>query len=374
MRDFLDLLQQGARPKDLTSKFPAAIGPATFEALVATGILEEGDIADWYPCPGGGDECPRRVVPNPGDAEHPFVAVPGSGVCCKAVPLREEDLATHTTSIPAFVRVLRELLGLDGVFDLDEELFPCTVRIGQTVGEGLPREVLLATWPSCDGFAAFLRSRRGLPRGTLVLAPVRSRWLSPDLEAQHGPGEKVELAFLEDLLEVRDGRLRRTQHTIGPGRASAAAQPSPFCLLIAHDGRRTLDEAEYRDVVARAEAFDLFVDEMSKVEAGRCRAGRRGAEGTFCEATLTHQQAQVIVELIERRQGLRAGELAALGFNSNPEKVVETARRAVDERVGRYQWRTIQTLRGEDSKAKRYLFHPPEGFRYAVLRPLDPTS
>ena len=108
MRKFLDLLYRGSCPTDLTSRFPKKIGHETFNVLVSAGILQRGDPAEWYPCPGGGDDCPRRVVENPGDADHPFVAVPGGDeICCRAVPLSAKDIEQHITSIPNLLRALR---------------------------------------------------------------------------------------------------------------------------------------------------------------------------------------------------------------------------------------------------------------------------
>jgi hypothetical protein len=140
-------------------------------------------------------------------------------------------------------------------------------------------------------------------------------------------------------------------------------------MLVAHDGRRAIGEAEYRDLVARCGGFDLFIDTMSKVEAGRYRAVRRLTDGTSEETALTHQQAHAIIELVERRKGLRAAELSALSAYGSPEKQVEAARRAVDVKLGRYQWRAVQLLEGDDRKANRYVFNPPDGFRFAVVRP-----
>lgn len=374
MRRFLELLHRGACPTELTSRFPDLIGREAFDALVAAGILQRGDPADWYPCPGGGDACPRRVVDNPGDPERPFVAIPGGdGVCCQAVPLRAEQLEQHTTSTPDLVRALRSLLGIEGDHDLDEELFPCTIRIGREASSG--REVLLSTWPSSPGFGAFLRSRKGHRRGALVLAPARTRWLPSSIEAQHGPGERIELAFLEDLIEVCDGRLERVAAGSGATlvrepQAAYGAEPAAFCLLIGDEGRRPISDGEYREVVAEIEAFDLFVDTMAKVERGRYRASKRLEDGTHEAGTLSFEQAHAIVELVERRRPMRAAELQALSSYGSPHKQVEAARRVVDVRLGRYQWRSIQLLREDDRQANRYVFNPPDGLRFAVLRPL----
>lgn len=369
MRSFLEMLHRGAWPSDLTSRWRSKLGAETFDALVATGILQPSDPATWYPCPGGGDACPRLVVENPGDAEHPFVAVPEDGGCCAAVPLREEDLAQHAVSAPHFVRALRGLLRIDGPFALDDELFPCTVRIGRTTEDALPRDVLLATWPTYDGFESFLASRRSARRPSLVLVPRRMRGVPSSVEDHHGPGEHVEIVFLEDLLAILDGRIQRVpdwRHAPGvrePDQSSGSA----FCVLVAHDGARPIDEAAYRDIVGRADEFDLFIDTLARVEAGRCRASRRLPDGTVEGATLTPLHASILVELIERRQALGAGELPGLASHRSSEKQVEAARRAVDVKLGRYQWRALQLIRGDVS---RYLFAPPEGFRFAVIRPI----
>jgi hypothetical protein len=91
---------------------------------------------------------------------------------------------------------------------------------------------------------------------------------------------------------------------------------------------------------------------LSTVAAGRYRACRRDDDG-FHEDSLTHQQAWAYAELMERRQPLRAGELEVLNSYGSPDKQVEAARRALDVKVSRYEWRSTKLLRGDDRRAVR---------------------
>jgi len=71
---------------------------------------------------------------------------------------------------------------------------------------------------------------------------------------------------------------------------------------------------------------------------------------------------------MERREPLRAAELSALNSFGSPNKQVEAARRALDVKVSRYEWRSTHLLRGELPEAKRYLFRPPDGLRWGVIK------
>lgn len=75
-------------------------------------------------------------------------------------------------------------------------------------------------------------------------------------------------------------------------------------------------------------------------------------------------------ELMERQQAVRAAEVRATGGVNHPEKLIEAARRELDVKLSRYEWRSTELLRGDTPEAKRYWFRPPEGLRWALLRPL----
>ena len=253
------------------------------------------------------------------------------------------------------------------------------MRIGEQRKNGATRDVFFTTWAAQGGFQDFLQSRRPASRGTFVLAPVRRRRLPPGIEERHGPGALVELAFLEDLIEVRNGRLTCaaarpapvTHHE--PPVADDLARPA-FCVLVDQQGTRNIDRQEHREILRRAETFHLFIDSTTPVEAGKLLVGRKLLDGTFERSTLTRQRASALIELIERRQPLRAAELRAISAYGNPQKQFEAARREVDVRLGRYEWRAFKLIRGDTSQANRNVFSPPPDLTFAVMRPAGGSS
>ncbi|HJL30107.1 MAG TPA: MFS transporter, partial [Polyangiaceae bacterium LLY-WYZ-15_(1-7)] len=190
----------------------------------------------------------------------------------------------------------------------------------------------------------------------------------PDVDTHFAAGP-VSVVFLEDELRLDGDRLVRAQ-PMGVAEPVATYRTAAYCLLVDAEGARRIDEATYRNLVADAEDHDLFLDLLSTVAAGRYRACRRD-DGGFHEDSLTHQQAWAYAELMERRQPLRAGELEVLNSYGSPDKQVEAARRVLDVKVSRYEWRATKLLRGDDRRAKRYLFQPPGGLRWALLKPLE---
>ena len=233
---------------------------------------------------------------------------------------------------------------------------------------GLDREVLLCTDLNGAAPVAFLLARQAAAQPTLVLAHARTRYTSPEVEAHFaatstGP---VSVVFLADEMALEGGRVVRRQ-PLGVAEPTTPYQVSAYCLLVDRDGARRIDEATYREVVSGE--HDLLLDLLSTVTAGRYRALRRD-DGELREDSLTHQQDWAYAELMERRQPLRAGELEALNSYGSPDKQVEAARRALDVKVSRYEWRSTKLLRGDDRRAKRYLFQPPERLRWALLRPI----
>ena len=372
MRAFLDMLQRSPAPALHLPHFRERIGDHAFDALLAAGVLERRGVAEWYPCGGPeGEGCPRRVVENPGDDEHPFAAVCGRcPPACETVLLTEEEVEIVAVSEAGLIRALRLALDAEGEMEIDGSLFPHTFSLGRTSWGGAHREAFLALRPWDPGIPAFLASRRSARLPSLVLAPTRWR-VQARLADEHGPADRVEIVFLEDVLALEGGRLAlRAPVPTGVAEPAAAYQAAPYCMLVDADGARPVDEATYREIAAHADDYDLFLDLLSTTVAGRHRACRRNGDA-FEEGSLTHQQAGAYAELMERRRPLRAGELAALNTFGSPDKQVEAARRVLDVKLTRYEWRSSKLLRADDRLAKRYLFQPPEGLRWVLLRPLD---
>ena len=336
--------------------------------LIGAGILSRGPLATRYPCPRGGSNCPREVIENLGDDKFPFVAIPpGSEICCSSVRLTAEELVTWQTSRRALVSKLSELYAVRGPANLRDEVFPCAHRLGRATWRGLSREVLLCTDLNGSAPLAFLLARQANQQPTLVLAHARTRFTPPEIDTHFASGP-VSVIFLEDELQLEGDRVLRFQ-AMDAGHVPTC-QPANYCLLVDADGARRIDEATYREVVAEAQSYELFLDLLSTVAAGRYRACRRGKDGLH-DDSLTHQQAWAYAELMERRQPLRAGELEVLNSYGSPDKQVEAARRVLDVKESRYEWRSTKLLRGDDSQAKRYLFQPPDDLRWTLIKPIS---
>jgi hypothetical protein len=375
MKAFFRLIQRSFDLRRHATLLSREIGAETFDVLIRSGVLEHDDPADWYPCPGlEGDNCPMRVVPNPGHPTHAYIAVCGnSPPRCQDVYLNEEDLVQVRLSQPGTIRMLRSLFKIKGDFTLKDEVFPGVLSLGDTAWSG-HRDVFLATDAASRAFPSFLTMRRQI-RGSssLILAPSR-RWIEKSLIDQHDAGERVEIAFLEDTLSIRNGEV-----VINPPIVSAdvvrelpAPYRSPaelFCRVIDQDGERLLTEAERRELQARASELDLFIDMISPLQTGRYRATRRNTDGTVEEVTLTGSHAAVLTELISKRKPLAARQLNMVDV-FHPDKAVELARSKVDVKLGRYQWRAFHTLPAITKEAKRFVFNPPADLCFTVLLPL----
>jgi hypothetical protein len=197
-------------------------------------------------------------------------------------------------------------------------------------------------------------------------------------------GQRVELVTLGEALRFEKGAfvgaLAAPVGTREPSMPSATPTPTPTlvslpskgapttCTVIDQDGSRPLTAREYDALVGRPGEIDLFIDTTVVVDGGGHRARRRNDDGTATESVLTKYEAAALVELIAARRPLDARYLAAVGVN-DVAKIIERARRKIDVRRGRYNWRAIHTLAGDRSESKRWLFTPEAGLTFAVVRP-----
>ena len=367
MDAFLRALQGAQLPAGTRLELDARFGAEVTSDLIAAGLLVPGERATRYPCPRGGSSCPRDVIENVGDPDFPFVAVPpGPEHCCDAVRLTAAEVATWTTSRQRLFALLTNVFRIKGPANLRDEVFPCAHRLGRAVWLGQERDVLLCTNLNGAAPTAFLLARKAQRQPTLVLAHARTRFTSPDVDAHFASGEVV-VVFLEDELELVSGQVQRRQ-VLMVREPVATYGATAFCVLVDPDGAREIDETTYREVLAGAEDLDLFLDLTRTVRAGRHPTGRR-EDGVLIQGSVTPQQGAAYAELMERQQAVRAAEVRALNGVNHPEKLIEAARRELDVKVSRYDWRSTQLLRGDTPEAKRYWFRPPEGLRWALLRP-----
>jgi hypothetical protein len=363
------LLQQVDSPAVFEPEARAAWGDEAVEALERAGVVRRV-AAERYPCEGlQAVGCPRRVRANPGDPKRPFVAVCGrDAAACSPVPLAPRERTQLVASLLDLGRAVRRLLGLEGELAGGDASMPRTLHLGRAPREaGAPLDVLLtrAAWNA--GFAGMLAERAAHARPTLVLAPTATGVRS-DLVARYaGPGH-MRLAFLEDMLAVRAGKLALAQG------AEGLAAPAPrvlICRALTERGERALDRTAYDALRATEPPFDLRLDLIHAVHGQPVVAWRRDAEGHAERVELTRHEAEALAELIERRAPTEARELACLraaGLH-DPVRVVERARQKVDVHVSRYAWRAFVTS-GGSGQERAFHFAPPAGFRYACLLPL----
>ena len=373
MRRFLELYQESRSPTLLAPDFRRAVGSEAVDALLASAVLTPRELADWYPCHGAYPGCPRRIVPNIGDALHPFVAVCGEpSPMCHDVAVRAEDLEQYTTSHEALARTVRRLIGLTGELTLLDDSYPDCVHLGElSRGERLYDVFLCrAAWESA--FEALLSDRLLSSRRSIVFAPT-PRGIPLDLLHRYALGGHVTLALLVDFVALHDGMLV-LRPTFEELTADRQAETEASWILITRDGRRSIASQDYADLVGRAEQFDLFLDAGAPGHSRAYSAGYRGEDGTFHRVTLSPLQMHALTELVSRGAPTRAAELRSLQTAGvqNPARIIDSARRAVDVKLSRYGWRSFHTVAGESTEQRRYVFRPPATLRYACVMGRSP--
>jgi hypothetical protein len=189
-------------------------------------------------------------------------------------------------------------------------------------------------------------------------------------------GQRTELVVLGEVLELVDGSLVVKVPPSGNWTVNEVAIPSyvlhepAVCVVHDNAGRQELTARQYQELVAGVEGYDLFVDMTVTVEGGGCRGVRRNADGDYEDVVLTKHEAAAVVELATTQRALRAGEFKAVTVN-DVARLIERARKKLDVRVSRYEWRAIHTLTGDVPEAKRWHFRPGEGVRWGITLPLD---
>lgn len=368
MERFLKMYQEARSPTLLAGDFRRVAGTEVVDALLDATVLTRCELADWYPCDGGHLGCPRRVVPNFGDASRPLVAVCGQPFpACHEIHIRPEDLEEYTTSHESFARALRSLLGLSGEFTLLDDSYPDCVYLGDMRRDELTYDVFLcrAAWDSA--FEELLADRQLALRRSVVLAPSQ-RGIPLELVHRYPPGSHVTLAFLVDLVAA-DSRGLLLQPTFEALTKHRGVAQQGAYLAITNDGRHTIGTTEYQSLVARTQEFDLFLDGSAAGHSRKYAASYRDRRGTFQQVSLSSLQMRALTELVSRGVPVRAADLRTLQAAAvqNPGRVVESGRRTVDVRLSRYEWRSFHTLGAEASEQKQYLFRPPSSLRYACI-------
>ena len=169
------------------------------------------------------------------------------------------------------------------------------------------------------------------------------------------------------LMTLREALARYWQIVADRGESGASKK---FCTLVDGDGALAISESQYHEIIARRRDYDLLIDLVEPLGRGRWMVVKRDEGGEAVELALEYKGVAALARLVERRVPLRPAEMESLDVEQ-PCRLIERARAGADVRVGRYQWRSFHTLTELGERDKRYVFRPPAGFRYAVLRPLD---
>lgn len=232
------------------------------------------------------------------------------------------------------------------------------VAIGMRLVDGAPTEVFLALHPVSEAFLWFVQLRRLTPARTKILVPTNEA-LPPQFMALCGHGGQIQLAFLDEILCLRHGR-------IGAAARRATTAPGPFCQVTDASGDRQLTRPEYHAIIAASETHDLLIDMTTTVSHGLYRAVASMFGMPPRIADLPWNQAAVLVELGIARRPMRVNELTSVQVE-HPDKLIERARSVVDIELSRRTWRAFKTLPTDSRRDKRYFFDPPDGFRFAFL-------
>lgn len=353
----LALLEGATWPKLPRVSWVEQLGAHLVEALLRGGVLTSGGLATHLPCPLGG--CARRVVALP-DSGLVGLCEREDGAGCEELRVTPEQAELLVVSDEGLVRQLRRALRLGGTTQPDAG-FPGALLLGE--GAGGP--VFFARQPGLAGFEAWLGS---LAEGT-VWVPTR-RWAPPAV-LQRFRAPPVEVRVLDGALRLEGHQLvvpwEPPQLLVRDVAAPRLVASAPVvCEVLDGQGRRPLTAAAYAELVAEAESFDLFLDTTTATRGGSYPGLRRLEDGTVERVALTKHEAAVIVELVTTGRALRAGDFKTLTVGA-VDKVVEHARRKLDVKFGRYEWRAIHTLQGASKEAKQWQFRPEGLGRWGVV-------
>ncbi len=367
MHQLLELYQEARTPKLPARQFRELVGDVVAEALLSADVLTRGAVATTYPCHMSCHGCPRRIVRNFGHAVFPWVAVCGQqSPACNDVPLGG-DLEAYQLSHESFASKLRQLMGLDGAFQMLDSTYPDTVQLGELrAPEGVCEVFLsLGRWGWSCSLATLLAERLSVLRRSIVFAPTPRGIPAPFIH-RYGGGGHVVLGFLANVLDGRAGHLALTQAFERLVRSRPEAVPV-FCIAYTSEGTRQLSRDEYEKLVQSAHDLDLFLDVVVPRHGRKYAGGYRRGAGPFVQVEISTSEARALAELVVRGVTLAPRELASLKAVGGRAKIVQSARKKVDVRLRRYEWRAFHTAVGEGAEERRYVFRPPPTLRYAVL-------
>lgn len=320
-------------------------------------VLHDAGLASTYDC--GGDQCGerRRVISAPGEVPgKPYLALCAIDNGCLDLPLAEDELRLSTLSFAGACDVLRAALRIEADGPVTVAA-PDVFLLGSLVRGGLRADAFLALNPDLESFPYFLTARGTAQRLSVAFVNTK-RWLPQTIVDLHGPGRRVEIVLLEDVLGLVNGVV------VGAEPEPAPVVSTPVATAISHDGERMLTEEDYLSLDREAaRMFDLYLDAATLRTLGRkkfFRGGYRDAGGAFHESKLTFNEGRAVAEFVElaRDRALAPSKLPTVA-DKNADQLFKTGWPKVDP--------ARRALRPEGSGAR---FAPPPGVRWALIKPV----
>jgi hypothetical protein len=363
-------LLQVLRPHDIKLRDAAwdeRLGAELVTVLRRARVLHGSGLADWFDC--GGAHCGerRRVLEMPGGPNgKPYLALCAIDSGCLDLPLSEDELRLSTLSFAGAIELLRAALRIDGVGDA-AQVAPDVFHLGVTDGGGMRAEAFLALNPDLESFPYFLTARGTAQRASVVFTNT-TRWLPQQLVDLHGPGRRVEIALLEDVLTMRDGAIVSIG---GKPAAPIVTTAAPVCIAIDNDGERALSSDEYRYVIEAApRELDLFLDFSIQHRITNKRTVYRGGrvrDGQYQPIEIRVSEAAVAAELIERtcRGGpyVKVRELHSM--HDHDRQTFNRAWQQLDPEPRVF----LEKQPGSRDVDAAFRFRAPPGRRWALLKP-----
>jgi len=138
-----------------------------------------------------------------------------------------------------------------------------------------------------------------------------------------------------------------------------------YCHVLTRQGDVMVSRAEYDALVRHRDEYGMFIDGMTR------KVTCREANGDLRVANLTARELCILVDLIEAGRPMRPHATKTGSECASSEaasRLFEEARRKVDLKLGRYEYRAFRLHRNPSGpKFKTVEFAPPSDLQYCVI-------
>lgn len=161
-----------------------------------------------------------------------------------------------------------------------------------------------------------------------------------------GQSLSVDIAHLETIISTGTPKAERSRY---------------HCRAVTHEGTRNLGKKEYERLTSGKSSYDIFIDGFTR-EVAHKRESR---------PKLTAAEFEIVSEYIETRKALRPFGTRTGSARSRDAavKLFENARRKVDIKLGRYEYRAFRLHKATDPIMKSFQFDPPKGMTFCLIIP-----